>query len=408
MEDAQLHKAAVQKLADRISAVFVPIVIGIAVVTIMGWAIAGAPLAVGFTAAIAVLVIACPCALGLATPVALMVGTGRAAQMGIIISGPDAIESSSRISTVVLDKTGTVTTGHMSVSEVFITGAEEDAALLRIAALEAGSEHPIARAILSYVTEHAGASLPVVTDFRSVAGQGVQGVIEGVRIAVGTTAWMNSHSFSLSEENETQLAAARAGGATAILAGWDSQVRAIIAVADTIKEDSAEAIIRLVELGLEPILLTGDHAEAAHAIAQKVGISRVIAGASPESKVEVIKALQADGKQVAMVGDGVNDAAALAQANLGIAMGTGTDVAIAASDITLVRGTLSAAVDALELSRKTLRIIHGNLFWAFAYNVAAIPLAALGFLNPMLAGAAMAFSSLFVVLNSLRLRRFAR
>jgi P-type Cu+ transporter len=408
VEDAQLHKAAVQKLADRISAVFVPIVIGIAVVTIMGWAIAGAPLAVGFTAAIAVLVIACPCALGLATPVALMVGTGRAAQMGIIISGPDAIESSSRISTVVLDKTGTMTTGHMSVSEVFITGAEEDAALLRIAALEAGSEHPVARAILSYVTEHAGASLPVVTDFRSVAGQGVQGVIEGVRIAVGTTAWMNSHGFALSKENETQLAAARAGGATAILAGWDTQVRAIIAVADTIKEDSAEAIIRLVELGLEPILLTGDHEEAAHAIAQKVGISRVIAGASPESKVEVIKALQADGKQVAMVGDGVNDAAALAQADLGIAMGTGTDVAIAASDITLVRGTLSAAVDALELSRKTLRIIHGNLFWAFAYNVAAIPLAALGFLNPMLAGAAMAFSSLFVVLNSLRLRRFAR
>ncbi|MEG1392040.1 MAG: copper-translocating P-type ATPase, partial [Aurantimicrobium sp.] len=408
VEDAQLHKAAVQKLADRISAVFVPIVIGIAVVTIMGWAIAGAPLAVGFTAAIAVLVIACPCALGLATPVALMVGTGRAAQMGIIISGPDAIESSSRISTVVLDKTGTVTTGHMSVSDVFISGAEKDAALLRIAALEAGSEHPIARAIISFVTEHTGASLPAVTDFRSVAGQGVQGVIEGVRIAVGTTAWMNSHGFALSKENETQLAAARAGGATAILAGWDSQVRAIIAVADTIKEDSAEAIIRLVELGLEPILLTGDHEEAAHAIAQKVGISRVIAGASPESKVEVVKALQAEGRQVAMVGDGDNDAAALAQANLGIAMGTGTDVAIAASDITLVRGTLSAAVDALELSRKTLRIIHGNLFWAFAYNVAAIPLAALGFLNPMLAGAAMAFSSLFVVLNSLRLRRFAR
>ncbi|MBU6265754.1 MAG: heavy metal translocating P-type ATPase, partial [Actinomycetales bacterium] len=408
VEDAQLHKAAVQKLADRISAVFVPIVIGIAVVTIIGWAIAGAPLAVGFTAGIAVLVIACPCALGLATPVALMVGTGRAAQMGIIISGPDAIESSSRISTVVLDKTGTVTTGHMSVSEVFIYGAEKDAALLRIAALESGSEHPIARAIISYVAENSGASLPAVADFRSVAGQGVQGVIDGVMVAVGTTAWMDSHGFALSKENESQLTAARAGGATAILAGWDSQVRAIIAVADTIKDDSAEAISRLVELGLEPILLTGDHEEAAHAIAQKVGISRVIAGASPESKVEVIKTLQAGGKQVAMVGDGVNDAAALAQADLGIAMGTGTDVAIAASDITLVRGTLSAAVDSLELSRKTLRIIHGNLFWAFAYNVAAIPLAALGFLNPMLAGAAMAFSSLFVVLNSLRLRRFAR
>ena len=408
VEDAQLHKAAVQKLADRISAVFVPIVIGIAVLTIVGWALSGAPLAVGFTAGIAVLVIACPCALGLATPVALMVGTGRAAQMGIIISGPDAIESSSKIDTVVLDKTGTVTTGRMSVQDVFLSDADKNTSLSRIAALEAGSEHPIARAIVTHVSVLSPGDLPEVTEFRSFAGQGVHGVVEGVTIAVGTTEWMAANGLVLSAEDETHLSAARATGATTVLAGWDKRVRAIISVADTIKEDSADAISRLIGLGLEPILLTGDHEEAAHSIAAQVGISRVIAGASPESKLEVVKNLQAEGKRVAMVGDGVNDAAALAQADLGIAMGTGTDVAIAASDITLVRGTLSAAVDAIQLSRKTLGIIHGNLFWAFAYNVAAIPLAALGFLNPMLAGAAMAFSSLFVVLNSLRLRRFAR
>ena len=408
VEDAQLHKAAVQRLADRISAVFVPIVVGIAVVTVIGWVIAGAPLAVGFTAGIAVLVIACPCALGLATPVALMVGTGRAAQMGIIISGPDAIESSSRITTVVLDKTGTVTTGKMTVRDVYVEDENQSAALQRIASLESGSEHPIAQAIVLYVTTDRHDPLPAVTEFRSVAGRGVRGVVEGVTLSVGTQGWMEENSLELSSVQREVLASARSTGATTVLAGWDDRVRAIITVADTIKEDSALAISRLRELGLDVVLLTGDHEEAARAIAAEVGISRVIAGASPESKVEVVRGFQAEGKRVAMVGDGVNDAAALAQADLGIAMGTGTDVAIAASDITLVRGTLSAAVDAIQLSRRTLGIIRGNLFWAFAYNVAAIPLAALGFLNPMLAGAAMAFSSLFVVLNSLRLRSFAR
>lgn len=408
VEDAQLHKAAVQKLADRISAVFVPIVVVIAVFTAIGWAIAGAPLAVGFTAAIAVLVIACPCALGLATPVALMVGTGRAAQMGIIVSGPDAIESSARIGTVVLDKTGTITSGEMSVQHVSVSDGDDKQALLRIAALEVSSEHPIAKAIVSYMQAGSHITFPAVKQFRSVAGKGVVGIVDDVTIAVGTQAWMSDNGLELSAEQEEQLRSARSTGATTVLAGWDAQVRVIIAVADTIKPDSAEAIARLKELGLEPVLLTGDHEEAAQHIAAQVGISRVIAGASPENKVEVISDLQAEGKKVAMIGDGVNDAAALAQSDLGIAMGTGTDVAIAASDITLVRGTLTAAVEAIELSRRTLRIIHGNLFWAFAYNVAAIPLAALGFLNPMLAGAAMAFSSLFVVLNSLRLRQFAR
>ncbi|MEY2698629.1 MAG: hypothetical protein RL720_585 [Actinomycetota bacterium] len=408
VEDAQLHKAAVQKLADRISAVFVPIVVGIAALTVLGWVLAGAPLAVGFTAAIAVLVIACPCALGLATPVALMVGTGRAAQLGIIISGPDAIESSSHITTVVMDKTGTVTTGQMSVQQVFSTQGSDEHDLHIIAALESGSEHPIARAIVNYVCANSAADLPHVHDFRSVAGQGVTGILENAEVFVGTREWMEYNELVLSAEQENQLTLSRSTGATTVLAGWDGQVRVIIAVADTIRIDSAEAIARMNALGLETVLLTGDQEQAAHAIAAQVGLSRVIAGASPERKLEVVSHLQTEGKRVAMVGDGVNDAAALAQADLGIAMGTGTDVAIAASDITLVRGTLSAAVDALQLSRRTLGIIHGNLFWAFAYNVAAIPLAALGFLNPMLAGAAMAFSSLFVVLNSLRLRRFAR
>lgn len=404
VEDAQLHKAAVQKLADRISAVFVPIVVGIAVLTVVGWWLSGAPVSVGFTAAIAVLVIACPCALGLATPVAIMVGTGRAAQMGIIISGPDAVESSARITTVVLDKTGTVTTGAMSVTSVWSAGSTDED-LATIAALESYSEHPIARAI---VDSAQGLTLPPVKDFVSVAGQGVVGVVNGVSVYVGTENWMTSHHLQFSQDHKQQLEKARHTGATTVVAGWEGHVRVIIAVADTVRADSAQAITRLTQMGLDTVLLTGDHQVVADHIAAEVGISRVIAGATPESKLQVIADIQSRGGAVAMIGDGVNDAAALAQADLGIAMGTGTDVAIAASDITLVRGNLTAAADAIDLSRKTLRIIHGNLFWAFAYNVAAIPLAALGFLNPMLAGAAMAFSSLFVVLNSLRLRRFAR
>lgn len=408
VEDAQLHKAAVQKLADRISAIFVPIVVVIAAVTVLGWALSGAPLSVGFTAGVAVLVIACPCALGLATPVALLVGTGRAAQMGIIISGPDAIESSSRISTVVLDKTGTITSGQMSVIDVYLDAQDQTESLLRIASLESASEHPIAKAIVTHVSYSIDRPLPQATEFTSVAGQGVTGVVEGETIVVGTMEWMNAHQLQFLPEQRDAITRARTTGATTVFAGWSGQVQAIITVADTIKEDSAQAVSRLRDLGMEVLLLTGDHEQTAQSIAAHVGISQVIAGASPERKVQVITNLQAEGKRVAMVGDGVNDAAALASADLGIAMGTGTDVAIAASDITLVRGTLSAAVDAILLSRRTLGIIKGNLFWAFAYNVAAIPLAALGFLNPMLAGAAMAFSSLFVVLNSLRLRSFAR
>lgn len=407
VEDAQLHKAGVQRLADKISAIFVPIVIVVALATLAGWLLLEQPLAGGFTAAVAVLVIACPCALGLATPVALLVGTGRAAQMGIIISGPEAIETSARIDTIVLDKTGTVTSGHMSVAEIRVAvGTNESEAIQRVGALERLSEHPIAKAIareadLQEITNHS-----LVVGFRSTAGEGVFGSVGGVDVWVGTLQWMERNHLVLTADQRRFMMTTHAGGGTAVLAGWADCVRAIFAVTDTIRDDSAAAIARLNAMGLQTILLTGDHEEVARTVAQQVGISRVIAGASPERKVEVIRDLMAQGRRVAMVGDGVNDAAALAQSHLGIAMGTGTDVAIAASDITLIRGTLSAAADALRLSRRTLGVIRGNLFWAFAYNVAAIPLAALGFLNPMLAGAAMAFSSLFVVLNSLRLRGF--
>lgn len=407
VEDAQLHKAGVQRLADRISAIFVPIVIVIALATIAGWLIAGQPLASGFTAAVAVLVIACPCALGLATPVAILVGTGRAAQLGIIISGPEAIESSARIDTIVLDKTGTVTSGNMSVAEIRVAvGTNEAEAIQRVGALERLSEHPVARAISREADRLGVTNASLVVGFRSTAGLGVVGSVGGVTVWAGTAEWMQRNELVLSADQRQFMSLTHRAGGTAILAGWTGCVRAIFVVTDTIRDDSIAAVARLKAMGLDTILLTGDHEDVATAVAAHVGISRVIAGASPERKVEVIRDLTTEGHHVAMVGDGVNDAAALAQADLGLAMGTGTDVAIAASDITLVRGTLSAAADAIHLSRRTLGIIRGNLFWAFAYNVAAIPLAALGFLNPMLAGAAMAFSSLFVVLNSLRLRSF--
>lgn len=407
VEDAQLHKAGVQRLADKISAIFVPIVIVIALTTLAGWLLLGQPLAGGFTAAVAVLVIACPCALGLATPVALLVGTGRAAQMGIIISGPEAIESSARIDTIVLDKTGTVTSGHMSVAEIRVAvGTNESEAVQRVGALERLSEHPVAKAIAREADQRAVTNQSLVVGFRSTAGVGVFGTVGGTDVWAGTEDWMKRNDLVVSADQRQFISVTHSSGGTAVLAGWNGCVRAIFAVTDTVRDDSAAAIARLNAMGLQTILLTGDHEEVARTVADHVGISRVIAGASPERKVAVILELTAEGRHVAMVGDGVNDAAALAQAELGLAMGTGTDVAIAASDITLVRGTLSAAADALKLSRRTLGVIRGNLFWAFAYNVAAIPLAALGLLNPMLAGAAMAFSSLFVVLNSLRLRSF--
>jgi Cu+-exporting ATPase len=335
------------------------------------------------------------------------VGTGRAAQLGIVISGPEAIERSARIDTIVLDKTGTVTSGHMSVAEIRVAvGTPESDAVQRVGALERLSEHPIAKAIAREADRLAVTNHSLVVGFRSTAGLGVFGRVGGVDVWAGTMEWMERNALVLTADQRRFIAATHGAGGTAVLAGWNDCVRAIFAVTDTVREDSFAAIARMNTMGLETILLTGDHEDVAHTVAQTVGISRVIAGASPERKVAVIRELTAEGRHVAMVGDGVNDAAALAQADLGLAMGTGTDVAIAASDITLVRGTLSAAADAIRLSRRTLGVIRGNLFWAFAYNVAAIPLAALGFLNPMLAGAAMAFSSLFVVLNSLRLRSF--
>ena len=407
VEDAQLHKSSVQRLADRISGVFVPIVVGIAVLTFLAWWLATGDVAHAVMTAVAVLVIACPCALGLATPVALMVGTGRAARMGIVIQGAPVIERSAKLDTILLDKTGTVTSGQMTVLEVITAvGTDELEVLKRVGSVERLSEHPTARAIANeFERRHLHAD-HLVTDFKSVSGQGVQAKVGDELVVIGTEGWMRTHDLIISADQRERLDRSRAEGYTVILAGWNGFTRALILVADAVKDDSREAIARLKSLGLEPIMLTGDHEDVATRVGVSVGIARVIAGATPESKLAVVRDLQAAGKNVAMVGDGVNDAAALAQADMGLAMGTGTDVAIAASDITLMRGTLSAVADALQISRRTLGIIRGNLFWAFAYNVAAIPLAAFGLANPMIAGGAMAFSSVFVVLNSLRLRAY--
>ncbi|MFJ5024767.1 heavy metal translocating P-type ATPase [Streptomyces goshikiensis] len=418
VEDAQNGKAEVQRLADRISGVFVPVVLLLALGTWVTWLLITDNPTAAFTAAVAVLIIACPCALGLATPTALMVGTGRGAQLGILIKGPEVLESTRRVDTVVLDKTGTVTTGRMTLTGVHPAEGVDEEQLLRLAgALEHASEHPIARAVAAGAADRAGAPpapggsaspspFAAVDGFENVAGLGVQGVVDGHAVLVGRekllAAWEITLPAGLAEAKE---AAERAGG-TAVLVAWDGAARGVLTVADAVKETSAEAVTRLRALGLTPVLLTGDNRAVAEAVAREVGIDEVIAEVLPQDKVEVVRGLQARGRTVAMVGDGVNDAAALAQADLGLAMGTGTDAAIEAGDLTLVRGDLRVAADAIRLSRRTLAIIKGNLFWAFGYNVAALPLAAAGLLNPMIAGAAMAFSSVFVVSNSLRLRSF--
>jgi Cu+-exporting ATPase len=381
----------------------VPIVILLAAVTFAFWLGTGAGTAAAFTAAVAVLIIACPCALGLATPTALLVGTGRGARMGILIKGPEVLEATRRVDTVVLDKTGTVTEGRMALVGVHVAeGVDGDEALRSAGAVEAASEHPVGAAIAAGV---AGA-VPPVEDFASVEGLGVQGVVDGHTMLVGRPALLERSGIALPPSLAHALAAAQARGHTAVAVARDGVAQAVLVVADTVKPTSAQAVARFRALGLRPVLLTGDNAAAARAVADEVGISDVVAEVLPAGKVDVVKQLQDEGRVVAMVGDGVNDAAALAQADLGLAMGTGTDVAIEAADITLVRGDLRAAADAVRLARRTLRTIKGNLFWAFAYNVAALPLAAAGLLNPMIAGAAMAASSAFVVANSLRLRRF--
>ncbi|KWX68943.1 cation-translocating P-type ATPase [Mycobacterium sp. NAZ190054] len=406
VEDAQNGKAQAQRLADRISGVFVPVVIALSVATLGFWVGSGQSLAAAFTAAVAVLIIACPCALGLATPTALMVGTGRGAQLCILIKGPEVLEDTRRVDTVIVDKTGTVTTGNMTLVDVFAGDGEQPDEVLRIAgAVENSSEHPIARAIASGALEKFG-ELPTVAGFTNLRGLGVSGEVDGHAVVLGRVRLLADRAVDVPDDVRAAVAQAEADGRTAVVVGWDGRARGVLMVADAVKPTSAEGISLLKQLGLTPIMVTGDNEAVARAVAAQVGIDEVVAGVLPQDKVDTVKRLQADGKVVAMVGDGVNDAAALAQADLGLAMGSGTDVAIEASDLTLVSDDLRAVPDAIRLSRKTLSTIKGNLFWAFAYNVAALPLAAAGLLNPMIAGAAMAFSSVFVVSNSLRLRAF--
>ncbi|MFE3899875.1 heavy metal translocating P-type ATPase [Streptomyces sp. NPDC059153] len=407
VEDAQNGKAEVQRLADRISAVFVPVVLVLAVATLIAWLLLTDDVTAAFTAAVAVLIIACPCALGLATPTALMVGTGRGAQLGILIKGPEVLETTHRIDTIVLDKTGTVTTGRMTLQDIHPAPGTDETRLLRLAgALEHSSEHPIAQAVAAGATERIGGPLPAPEDFAGITGLGVRGTVDGHQVLVGRPQLLADAGIDIPDTLSGAVADAAARGRTAIVVAWDGQARGVLAVADAVKESSAAAVAELRALGLRPVLLTGDNRAVADAVAHAVGIDEVHAEVLPEEKVHVIERLRAQGCSVAMVGDGVNDAAALATADLGLAMGTGTDAAIEASDLTLVRGDLKVAADAIRLSRRTLATIKGNLFWAFGYNVAALPLAAFGLLNPMIAGAAMAFSSVFVVTNSLRLRAF--
>jgi P-type Cu+ transporter len=404
--EAQSGKAPVQRLADRVSAVFVPVVIALALATLAGWLIAGEDSSAAFSAAVAVLIIACPCALGLATPTALLVGTGRGAQLGILIRGPEILESTRRVDTIVLDKTGTLTTGRMSVVDVTPSTGTTQAELLRTAgAVEDASEHPIARAIARAAREEGG-QLPPVEAFANREGHGVEGMVDGRGVLVGRPALIAEWGLAIPGDLEAARLRAEEQGRTAVLAAWDGAVRGVIAVADTLKDGSPEAVAAFRELGLEPILLTGDNETTARAVAAEAGIERVIAEVVPSQKADVIRGLQAEGRVVAMAGDGVNDTPALAQADLGLAVGTGTDVAIEASDLTLVSGDLRAAADAIRLSRATLRTIKQNLGWAFGYNLAALPLAAAGLLNPLIAALAMALSSVSVVGNALRLRRF--
>ncbi len=406
--EAQARKAPAQRLADRISAVFVPVVIGISLATLVGWLAAGQSAGAAFAAAVAVLIIACPCAMGLATPTALLAGTGRGAQLGILIKGLEVLEATKAIDTIVLDKTGTITTGQMTLIDVAAAPGENTSDVLRLAgAVEHASGHPIGVAIAAGARQLLGTSLPAAESFASYAGLGVTGIVDGHAIVAGRRDWTRSHCMRpIPAELAARADDAEAAGQTPVFAGWDGQARGVLVVSDTVKPTSAQAVARLRDMGLRPVLLTGDNQRAAQDVAAVVGIDEVIAGVLPVGKADVIRRLQGEGRVVAMAGDGVNDAAALAQADLGLATGTGADAAIQAADVTLIRGDLLAIPDAIRLSRRTLGIIKGNLFWAFAYNVAAIPLAAAGYLNPLIAAAAMAFSSVFVVSNSLRLRRF--